>query len=157
MWVSEEERNAYLERVRAEELFEKSGAIRAQQFRDVRRAVKLLNNMIVTDSSSNLRHEGILFHDVDDNRLPSDMYELQYKGEEALYFINEVREDYTAIIERRKFTVDNTGIMIMFDYLKRNVLITDDKYDQVKISLDRVMLFRNDVAAFGATEHQEVY
>ena len=154
MWVSEEERNLYLKRVREEEMSDRSGMLKAKEFRDLRRVVKLLNNIIVTDSSRNIHHGGILFHDIDNRRLSEKEYQLMYDGKEALEFIKEVKDDYTLMIRKREYKIDSTGINIMFDYLFRTVVLTDSKNDLVPVSKDRVMLFRNDVAMLADQENR---
>jgi len=152
MWVSEEERNQYLARVRAEDATETEEVLKARQFKDLRTSVKLLNNMIVTGDLDDAYQSGILTRE-EKSKVPNEHYELQYDGKEALDFIQDVERAYERVVEKRNIIVDNTGIRLMFQYLYRHIQLTLEKGDLVHISDDRVTLFRNDVAVYADHEN----
>lgn len=155
MTMSKEERAEFLARVQAEDAEDRKEAQKAQEFKDIRTSVKLLNNIILTqDPNPKVTQEGILFQYETDAEEDPEQYTLEYDGKEALNFIEEIRADYLRVKEDRQLDIDDIGITLMLEFLSRNILLTHERGDTLRISEDRVRLFREDIRTFADVENQ---
>jgi hypothetical protein len=155
MTLTAEERAEYLRRVEAEEYPEREEERKARVYKDLRNSVKLLRNIIVVEAGDEANSKGILYHELGDPTLADDEYELTYDGKGALEFIEEIRETYKLVKAHHGLNFDDSGIVIMLNYLLRTILLTHNVGDTIFISRDRVVLFHEDVSTYADQENLE--